>query len=262
MKYGVLIGALFATVFLATGAQAQTAGRIGNSPHDLSSGVETNADKNEVCVYCHTPHGAASTADTPLWNKVVPTTTFTLYDSTTIDGEILTAGPGGVSLACLSCHDGARATDVVINKPGTDGYNPAGSEIDPLAGPLLTGVFAVGASGDLANDHPIAVVYGGFGSPAVDPDFMTTTLKQIGTENKWYLDQNSNNIREKTDIILYTRAATGGDKPFVECGSCHDPHSGVAADVAGGGTNAAGSDVSFMRVANTGSALCLACHVK
>src|SRR3990170_1656749 len=96
MKYGVLIGALFATVFLATGAQAQTAGRIANSPHDLSSGVATNADKNEVCVYCHTPHGAASTADTPLWNKVVPTTTFTLYDSTTIDGEILTAGPGGV----------------------------------------------------------------------------------------------------------------------------------------------------------------------
>src|SRR3972149_1671969 len=106
MTYGVLIGALFATAFLATGAQAQTptAGLIYNSPHDLSSGSATNADKNEICVYCHTPHGAASTAGTPLWNRVIPAGPFPLYDSSTRDGQILTGSPGGVSLACLSCH--------------------------------------------------------------------------------------------------------------------------------------------------------------
>jgi len=263
MKYGVLIGALFATAFLATGAQAQTAGLITNSPHDLSSGSSTNADKNEICVYCHTPHGGAGVAvQAPLWNKILPAAAdFTLYDSSTIDGEILAAGPGGVSLACLSCHDGSQATDVVINKPGTNGYDAGGSELDPTAGPLLTGVFAVGDSGDLANDHPIAVVYGGFGATPVDPDFNTTDLATIGAD-KWYLDLDGDAVRDKTDIILYTRAATGGDKPFVECGSCHDPHSGNTDDVAGSGTNAAGSGVSFMRVANTGSDLCLACHVK
>lgn len=40
----------------------------------------------------------------------------------------------------------------------------------------------------------------------------------------------------------------GASKDQVECSSCHDVHGGAA--------------VPFLRLANTGSALCLACHVK
>jgi hypothetical protein len=63
-------------------------------------------------------------------------------------------------------------------------------------------------------------------------------------------------------MILFTRDNGGSFEPFVECATCHDPHSGVTEDVAGGGTNAAGSDISFMRIANTDSDVCLACHIK
>ena len=274
MKYQRLMVALAAAAFLGTtpmDAQAQTAGRISQSPHDLSSGDSALDDKNEVCVYCHTPHGAeGASVGVPLWNKAVgDPATFTLYDavnSSTIDGEIL-GSVGGVSLACLSCHDGTQATDSVINKPGTGGYTATtGSEIDPIAGPTLSGISAVGAGtpGDLSNDHPIAIVYGGFGSPQVDPDFVPAAFVP-GATNLWDIDRAGSAVtgeRDKQDIIFYTRVSAGGDAPFVECGSCHDPHSGSAADVAGLGTNDEGSDVSFMRVANDDSALCLACHVK
>ena len=54
-------------------------------------------------------------------------------------------------------------------------------------------------------------------------------------------------------MILYTRAfPTGGNGPSVECGSCHDPHEGEAN----------GIDVSFLRISNVGSEVCLACHIK
>lgn len=54
-------------------------------------------------------------------------------------------------------------------------------------------------------------------------------------------------------MILYTRAAAGGytgqteNEPFVECASCHDPHT---------------ANATFLRIPNSGSAVCLACHVK
>ena len=54
--------------------------------------------------------------------------------------------------------------------------------------------------------------------------------------------------RNKTDMILYTRAASAGytgqtnPEPFVECASCHDPHS---------------TNTTFLRIANSGSAVCL-----
>ena len=50
-----------------------------------------------------------------------------------------------------------------------------------------------------------------------------------------------------TDI--YNRSfAVAGAGPSVECASCHDPH---RADTS-----------TFLRIANAGSAVCLACHVK
>jgi predicted CXXCH cytochrome family protein len=50
---------------------------------------------------------------------------------------------------------------------------------------------------------------------------------------------------------LYTRSVAGIEagvsQPFVECASCHDPHVNTQ---------------TFLRVANDGSAVCLACHNK
>ena len=45
----------------------------------------------EVCVYCHTPHGADTSAVVPLWNRTLPSpASFTTYDSlgtSTLDGK-------------------------------------------------------------------------------------------------------------------------------------------------------------------------------
>ncbi len=257
---GVILGltSLFGAV-----AQAQTPGLIAGSPHDLS-GLTTATD--EVCVFCHTPHQAQSQSaiEAPLWNKGIPNAaTFTTYDSTTIDGTILTLG--SVSIACLSCHDGSQAMDVVINAPGSRGVVPTvGAELDALAiGAIGTITGTAGDLGtDLTNDHPIGVQYGGFdpGTGQIDPDFAGGANLQtanINGQDVWWLNTTGGPAtRDKNDVILYTRLNGATPEPFVECGSCHDPHQG-----AGVGTGA-GTAVNFMRIANTSSDLCLTCHVK
>ncbi len=252
---------------LAAFSGAASAQGIAGSPHDLSSGLDTNPDNNEVCVYCHTPHGARLDIEAPLWNKPAVSTTYTSYDSTTIDGDILAVG--SVSIACLTCHDGSQAMDSVINAPGS-GLNS--SNIGTPAG-LLIGNAVTNLGGDLSNDHPIGIQYGGFdpGTGQIDPDFKNTTngLSSIGTgvDQRWWVDTTVGTAgsRDKTDMILYTRDNAGSPQPFVECASCHDPHVGNGTGAAGGPTGSTpdiGSDVNFMRIANVNSDVCLACHTK
>jgi hypothetical protein len=86
----------------------------------------------EVCIFCHTPHagladvkGAVGAA--PLWNRRLPTdTAFIPYSSQNFDAQDSLGTPGrpkGVSLACLSCHDGAVAFDALINATGSGGFS-------------------------------------------------------------------------------------------------------------------------------------------
>lgn len=99
-------------------------GGIANTRHNLTmsySGSAATMDRfrnnyYEVCVYCHTPHGANSTAAAPLWNRTVTQRTYELYRQPTTLGQALTQ-PGPNSLTCLSCHDGVTAIDSVINMP-------------------------------------------------------------------------------------------------------------------------------------------------
>ena len=280
------------SVFIvASLAAASASAGIRGSKHDLGAGgaaQATTAATTEVCVFCHTPHGATTTAAVPLWNKTLPAaTSYTRYSSlntSTLDGE--EADVGSVSLACLSCHDGSQAMDTVINAPGSGGFNAAGSEIDPAAIGTMTGtVGAPGAGGtipnlesDLSNDHPISIEYAGGActnvnadcDPATatavgaDRDFNAIQYAQINTTNQWWIDVATwdstgdgtrdqtgvADTREKSDIILYARTFTAGEGPSVECGSCHDPHEDTA------------RPVSFLRIANSNSDVCLACHIK
>ena len=100
---------------------------------------------------------------------------------------------------------------------------------------------------DLTNDHPVGVQYGGFdpGTGQIDADF--TAVTKHATLDRWWVDTTGGTAgRDKTDMVLYTRD-NGGNQPFVECGSCHDPHS----------TNSL-----FLRITNSASEVCLACHNK
>jgi predicted CXXCH cytochrome family protein len=270
-------------VVLCTGMPVLAATGITNTKHNLStSGTGSNhltTGTDQICVFCHTPHGSDTTAPVPLWNRKLPAgggfTTYATLGTSTLDGEVLAVG--SVSLACLSCHDGAQAMDTMINAPGSGGYNAAGAVPAGwvwAGANLITGVAKLGT--DMRDDHPIGVEYCGggvtgsgatVGGACTDGDFIgpgafgttsdgrTAELKTSlsnGMQMFW-VDVDGLASKSKNDIQLYTRTFAGSiSRPSVECGSCHDPH-----------VESKGSDnIQFMRVTTAGSKVCLSCHVK
>lgn len=281
-----------ASVLLVTAGmlvvQSASAAGIAGTKHNLGStgtGVNKFDGTGEICVFCHTPHGADTSASVPLWNrKLSAPSTYTTYNSlgtSSLDGA--TAPVGSVSLACLSCHDGTQAMNVMINQPGSGGYNASGSALagnwtgaNQTAGAIKAGgITEIGV--DLKNDHPIGIQYAGGPIAATvpaagsaynntlfkDADFNAAQSATINGKSVWWVDTATGTAgsRQKTDMQLYTRTGSGylntdgtanggtlsGDQPFVECASCHDPHS---------------TNTTFLRIDNTGSAVCLACHIK
>lgn len=278
---GLSVAAFASMLFLS--AVPATAG-IANTKHNLSaSGVGENkvtVGTDELCVFCHTPHAADTSAPVPLWNKALPSgagySTYATLNSSTIDGSILNVG--SISLACLSCHDGTQAMDNIINAPGSGGYDVTGGGATGLNwtwtglrvdadGKLINATDTLAMLGtDLSNDHPIGIQYCGGGpqtsAPAgacVDKDFFAPASATINSNLVWWVDTagGAAGTREKSDMVLYTRDFGGaiGNAPSVECGSCHDPHVEQ-------GTGSPASGQTFLRIANTGSAVCLACHNK
>jgi predicted CXXCH cytochrome family protein len=252
----------------AFGTQSAMAG-IPATKHNLgTTGTGSNkfSGTGEICVFCHTPHGSDTSAAVPLWNRtMVAASAYTTYNSlgtSSLDGA--TAPVGSVSLACLSCHDGTQAMNVMINQPGSGKVVAAFGAGTWTGVGTLSDVNAITTIGqDLKNDHPIGIQYGGGGlsvsaktGTLKDADFKMPSNSDINGTTVWWVDTEAapNGSRQKTDMLLYTRAATAGytgqteAEPFVECASCHDPH-----------TNA---NPTFLRVSNAGSAVCLACHVK
>lgn len=152
-----------------------------------SLGAGALADYGEVCVYCHTPHAGLTSA--PLWNRNLSTATYQMYDATlssTID-MVVDAQPTGVSMACLSCHDGTVGLDVIINVPNSyTGPGAVGTTL-PAGRPTNLGT-------DLRNDHPISVTYDNTADPAFLPPASVTGA----------------------GLVLYNGR--------VQCGSCHNPH--------------------------------------
>lgn len=292
-----------------TNADNLVSGGIENTRHNMSMSYLSGAhratmlvwrnDYGEVCVYCHTPHGANTTsgAGMPLWNRTVnPSLTYQLFvdaRATTLQlaGNQSTSDPGPASLTCLSCHDGVTAVDSVINMPGSGNYQASQREtVDPsflagwsagtfenlgLAGcarechnpggsPFNFYPFVIGggtdADGnyvspegtttiDLRDDHPTGVLYPTATAGARGVDFRPMDVLIPGKYA--FFDGNGNGRADKYEV----RAYDSGQGYEVECASCHDPH---------GVPDAANIEFipSFLRVDNTGSALCLTCHDK
>ena len=137
---------LFAALLAGQTAFAQTT--MINSKHDLSSGSTTNlafksTSTTEVCVFCHTPHGANALA--PLWNRNASASVFTYYTSASMNAATATSTSIALqSTMCLSCHDGATALNSLINSPGS------GASTAPTMGAVtMTGLF--GSLGVLLN---------------------------------------------------------------------------------------------------------------
>jgi predicted CXXCH cytochrome family protein len=245
-------------------ADAQSLTGIRNTKHNLSKdgpGINKTTDVGEICVFCHTPHGSSTTAVAPLWNKkLADPASFTnkMYSSATFDG-VDTVGfiSSSVSLACLSCHDGTQAMDTVLNAPGSGGYNANGATFAGgwaganQSGGKMTGLACLSCDGDLKNDHPVGMEYANWNNAPLDKDFAKATKIVKGGLDVWYVEAGSASLdgsaRDKKDMFLYTRTVNGTTAPYVECASCHDPHS---------------DNATFLRIPNTNSQVCLTCHTK
>ena len=294
---------LCAGLFLTSGSWADTdlptkfsnTGSIGNTRHNLTqrqvagggpAGVTMDSYRNdyqEVCVYCHTPHGANRTVTAPLWNRTMKATSYQTYDLLGTASLTQTVSqPGMNSLTCLSCHDGQTAVDSIINMPGSGRYSAAQETTENAAflnswtntrGPDATvhaklapseclachaagagivgagatdfTVFAIGT--DLRNDHPVGITF-----PAVSgagTDFKEPSRREARLA---YFDTNANNRADPAEIRLYNT----GEGYEVECASCHDPH-GVPSAGPGSVFNP-----TFLRMSNAGSSVSLTCHTK
>jgi len=197
---GLLMG--MATLF-STSAMAQIAG----TAHDFNDGLNAAGGvgdawntSGEICVVCHTPHSAISPTSGPLWNRsLTAVTNYTMYAPNTIPGSdidgIFAGQPTGVSLLCLSCHDGTIAIDAFGGAAG-------GIMIDAINANANIGE-GVGVTGDLSNDHPVAFTF-----PDVGP---------LPSED----DELYPNLGGVVNAIM---PLFGGTQDQMECASCHDVH--------------------------------------
>jgi hypothetical protein len=219
-------------VVAAGEAMAVRESRVSQTKHNLSSsgpGNVKSGTETQICVFCHTPHGADSSLPAPLWNKSVQNKTYTPYSSSSLDAATIqgaSAGhPLGSSKLCLSCHDGAMQLGSVRVLRGQQNPTIAVNNTNAGAMPAGAGVttgFTRQLGGatydDLSNDHPISITYdaalslrdGELRTPDASQRFGNVFGKLVpGDHYKPMLP------------LAPTGSANAGQ---VQCTTCHDPH--------------------------------------
>jgi len=249
MRYHKLVclGAIIAALSLSLTAKGQTppsyatgSTGISGSPHNLNNVAGITVPQGQICVVCHTPHGASSYVEsaTPgllMWNhSTTPGKAYTLYNggtSTNLDDN---------SRLCLSCHDGAIAVDAYGGASGTTYMSTIVDSNNVAGGGKLT----IGSStSDLSNSHPVGVSYPGVTGATAGASYgsLVYTLKG-GAWTSTGLN-NPNNFPAGGVTLV---ALGGGSTNYgLGCMSCHNPHDY---------TN------KFLVTSNAGSAICRTCH--
>ena len=220
---------IISIIALPTGALAQ----ISGTRHNLASGSADAGTINatsetQICIFCHTPHQAA-TDQNSIWNRGNPTaTTYTWGSATpTAAGTALPSAIGAGSMKCFSCHDGTSAIGQVLNAGG----GAAGTIAFPAGQTTMSAGYTVNNAA-MAGNHPVSVTYPG-SAGAYNTASVTTATGYVAPASV-------------TAVKLYTDAENDYG---VECGSCHEPHG-------------AGGNAYLLRDVTAGSAICLKCHTK
>lgn len=260
MKLSSLLAILF---LLLTFQNAFAFGPFGadesvvNSRHNLtyintlsgsgSHGGASYNDYGEVCVYCHTPHNASSNTELPLWNRPPLTSgSFEIYSSASMDAA--RSQPQGVSLACLSCHDGSIAVDSTINK---------GSSWDGIAAPNHRALSEPTAANDkcgfchnntIASDHGSRLI--GRNTPQLSDDH---PISMVYNEAWAAIPGQFNDAANIAPLKLFNGR--------VECPTCHDVHRPFQPFDYDNGFNTVRRSY-HLRVTNHSSNICQTCHIK
>lgn len=229
---------LVLTVAIALLAAPAFAG-IRNTKHDLSTtstsgGSVISTNYTELCVFCHTPHGAVTGLLAPLWNRTGVLVTYAatdLYNNTSLEAgsaptTVLAEVNASDAKLCLSCHDGTSLAGNLKNPANSS----AGAQPTFNASPADAVGIAANLGASLNNDHPIGMNY--------------NTVQ--GTDGGLNVADAGGFVLAKdgvNELPLY------GANTVMWCSSCHDVHD-----------NSKGAP--FLNTSNAGSALCLSCHNK
>lgn len=222
MKKTFIIAVLVA--FAATPAMADS---VVGSKHDMifTGFAQTAGGSTEVCIFCHTPHGAqVSETQAPLWNNTAAMSVdATLYNSPTTNFTTTQARINATDARlCLACHDGG--VGMPVNQPNTGDMEPT---IKPMSAGALLGT-------NMSNDHPIGIDLG------TNPEAVDVQGGMSGMHT----------IAEITGATGFNANPFYGASNTMWCSSCHNVHDNALARI------------PFLRISNVGSALCKACHIK
>ncbi len=256
---------------------------IVGSKHDLSIsnyyGIDASfgvTPSDQICVFCHTPHGAnvdlnndgtTDTDDTlrpsaPLWNRNISVASLAAsftpygsapgYQSSTLN-TVFSASwvPSPVSLVCLSCHDSAMAnsgSSGIVTTSGSDGDTHNLTNMPNRSGAGTANCGACHPDGgdppptwwqigpDMSDDHPISMPY--------PPNYS-------GWADDFYPAPNS--VNGWAGVKLY--------QGRVECPSCHNPHNpGEIVYIDNSYPSVPVTYAPFLRETLDGSTLCITCH--
>jgi predicted CXXCH cytochrome family protein len=231
-----------AVVGLLTVPSAQAAGTVVGSAHDLRAtggGTAIGTGLVQVCVPCHTPHQAATAAaQTPLWNHTASTFVgnYGVYTSTTLNAAPQAFGAGTIgslntSQMCMSCHDGTVSVLSMYKQPNLGG-TPTPAAIAGYTAGVMTNTNPGYVGTSLVDDHPVNFTYNA--ALATADGALTSPFSAACVTNS-----------APCNTPLFTGGLSGS---AVQCASCHTPHDPT--------------NLPFLRVDNTASALCLTCHIK
>jgi predicted CXXCH cytochrome family protein len=215
-------------LFSGTLAQAQGVTSIVNSPHNLSSAgpgqIRATAEQ-EICIFCHTPH--RSTPRTPLWNRNLPVSAYTVYSSSSL--KAIPGQPTGTSKLCLSCHDGTIAVGSILSRGQPVAMSGGITTLPPGKSNLGT---------DLSDDHPISFTFDdtlAARDPKIkSPESLPPAVRlergqvQCGTCHDAHNNQYGkflvmNNSNSQLCNTCHNRGVTDVAS-HTQCAACHKPH--------------------------------------
>lgn len=254
-SFWIIMVVFIVGILAPSGSQGRGPSDVRKTKHNLSSTlpgsgitrVYYSSNEDEICVFCHTPHGGSLTG--PLWNRPDTGITYTHYSSGTASAYLRGLDDTRVvskeSMLCLSCHDGSLSMFSVVNPGNRNGMPESGTSSEKMEALFIWGAGVgpiIGSSqeappdthGDLMDDHPISLDYNklleaGGGKP---------------TEFHLVTDAEAKGVR-------FFPGADGAK--MLECSSCHDPHVDYITEA---------DYTPFLIMKNDGSKLCLACHKK
>ena len=216
-------GAILVLLLAAGGLRADRVSEIARTKHNFSvggSGTVKSATETEVCVFCHTPHGATNAPAAPLWNRKLSGQTYTVYESSSLDAQAIAGHlleqPAGSSKLCLSCHDGTLAIGAVNVRAGqldqTISLGGAGPGGTMPAGAGTTTGFTRNLGIDLSGDHPLSVTY--------DNNLARRDGELRDPVTNAHIALRAPGVRPA--VPLEPTGPSG--QAQLQCATCHDPH--------------------------------------